>query len=151
MTSPDFVGLLDMDAEDAVRPRAMPGGSYRALVKGSESIKSREDTDGIKFTLSDFEPLADVDVPAWEEYLAYPTTDPNNITMSNNSTTFWLTRKAMFMLKDFCVACGSEETGPMNKLVAQAMQQKVVCKVAQSVSRDGKGVFNTIEGYSKDE
>ncbi len=154
MTSPDFIDLLSMDAADAVRPPAMPGGTYRALVRESESVKARDPekpTPGIKFKLTNFDPLADVDVDAWEAYKAHPTVDPDNIAISNNDTTFWTTRKAMFMLKDFCIACGSDETGQMSKLVSQAMQQTVLVQITQSVSKDGKGVYNNIAGFKKDE
>ena len=151
MTSPDFQDLLSMDAKDAVRAPALPVGTYSALVKESERVTSRNEnkTPGIRFKLTDIEPSNDVDVEAWDAYCNSPVVDVANISLSNNDTTFWLTDKAMVMLKEFCVACGSDAEGPMSKLVSQAMHQKVLIKIEQNVARDGTAVYANIKGYAK--
>ena len=60
--APDFQALLNMPAEDAVKPPAMPVGTYRSLVKGQQAVTSRDKgTPGIEFTFAQFEPQNDVD------------------------------------------------------------------------------------------
>jgi len=147
----DFQELLNMKAGDAVRPPAKPSGTYRVLVKENQMTKSpQKGTPGVKFTFTDWSPTADVDVDAWEVYLKSPVVDEDTITMED---TFYLTKKAMFLLKEFCKACGAEgdDSTPMGKLVADAMQQRVLIKVSQSVGKDGVSVYNNIDGYAKDE
>ena len=147
---PDFEALLNMDAEQAVRPPAMPPGTYRAIVGSQESVISpKKNSPGVMFTFKNFQPQADVDVQAWEEYLSSPVIEASEITMTD---TFWMSKKSMFFLKQFCIACGSDGEGKMKKLVADAMGQSVLITVAQAVSqRDGVSVYNTIQGYAKDE
>jgi hypothetical protein len=145
----DFQEILNMPAEDAVRPPAKPAGTYRVLIKENEMIKSRDkQTPGVKFTFTDWQPTADVDVDKWQEYLKSPVVDEDTISMQD---TFYLTKKAMYRLKDFCLAAGTGDTGPMGKLVGDTLQQRVLVKVSQSVAKDGVTVYNNIDGYAKDE
>ena len=144
----DFEQLLDMDAENAVKAPPMPGGTDRALVSENETVtSSQKGTPGIKFTFRGLDPMSDVDVDRWQAYLESPVINKEDINLSD---TFYLTPKAMFRLKDFCLACGTGEAGKMGKLVADAMKQTVLIEVKQSVSRDGKNVYSEIVGYTED-
>lgn len=146
--TPDFQDLLSMDASEAVRPPAMPSGTYRALVSKDEPIKSSiKGTPGIQVTFTQFEPMAGVDPEKWQEYLASPVIDGNNISMSDK---FWLSKKAMFMLKEFCQKCGAQD-GPLGKMLADSRQNTVLIEVGQTVGgRDGQTVFNEIRSYAAD-
>ena len=146
MSDSDFQELLNMDAENAVRPPAMPSGTYKCRVKQQQGVKSRDKgTPGIQFDFTDWEPQADVDVDRWQEFCSSPVINPTTLTKSE---TFWLTPPAMWRLKEFCVACGTAKNGPMGKLVADAVGQSVLVSVTQTVGQDGQSVYNNLGGYA---
>jgi hypothetical protein len=142
----DFEELLNFEAANAVKPPPMPNGTYRVLVDANEMVKSQnKGTPGVMFTLTGFEPQASVDVDKWQEYLASPAIDPNKI---SRQETFYLTPKAMWRLKDFCVKAGAKDTGPMKQLIADAMKQTILVEIEQSVSQDGETVYNNVRSYA---
>ncbi len=146
MSEVDFTALLNMDAENAVRPPAMPSGTYLCLIEAQEAVLSqKKNTPGIQFTLTRFEPQADVDTDKWQEYCSSPVIDPQRV---SRNETFWLTPTAMWRLKDFCVKAGAQPTGPMGKLVSDAIGQQVLASVSQTVGSDGESVYNNIDGFA---
>lgn len=144
----DFTDLLNMNAEDAVRPPARPSGTYRATLKSSaDTISSKKRTRGLEMTFSDLEPMSDVDSAAWEAYIASPAVKPEEDTMSDS---FWLTSKSLYRLREFCEACGVSPAGKtIIQMVADAVGERVLLTVQQNVGE--KGTYAQITGYAKDE
>ncbi len=147
--APDnFSDLLNTAAEDAVRPPARPGGTYRSTFKSSaDTISSKKRTKGLEFTFSDLEPLSDVDSAAWENYTSSPAVKPEEDVMSDS---FWITTKALYRIREFCEACGVDPKGKtIIQMVGEAVGERVLLTVQQSVGE--KGTFSNITGYAKDE
>ena len=143
----DFTDLLSTQAEDAVRPPARPGGTYRTTFKSSSDVTSRQKrTKGLEFTFVDLEPLSDVDSEAWQAYIASPAVKPEEDQMSD---TFWITRKSLYRIREFCEACGTPPAGrTILQMVADSIGERVLITVQQNVGE--KGTFSNITGYAKD-
>lgn len=144
----DYSDLLSMPAEDAVRPPARPGGTYRTTLKSSEdTISQKKRTKGLEMTFSDLEPLGDVDQAAYQEYIASPMVKPEEDTMSDS---FWITTKSVYRIRELCECCGVEAGGKtILQMVADAMGERLLITVQQTVGE--KGVYSNITGYAKDE
>jgi len=144
----NFQALLDTNAEDAVRPPARPGGTYRSTLKSSaDTISSKKRTPGLEMTFVDLEPLSDVDQALWDAYCASPAVKPEEDTMSDS---FWLTQKSLYRLREFCEACGISPKGKtILQMVADAVGNRVLLTVQQNVGE--KGTYSQITGFAKDE
>jgi len=143
----DFSDLLNTSAEDAVRPPARPGGTYRTTFKSTaDTISSKKRTKGLEFTFSDLEPLADVDQAAWDNYISSPAVKPEEDVMTD---TFWITQKSLYRIREFCEACGvSPEGKTIIQMVGDALGERLLVTVQQTVGE--KGTFSNITGYAKD-
>ncbi len=143
----DFADLLDMEGSDAVRAPAIPGGTYLALLKSNEAVRSNPPklTPGLLLTYANLEPQEDVDHSKWKEYTESPVIDDNNISMQERC---WLTPKSMFRLKDICIAAGADENQKVGKMVADSMNCQILIVVKQSVGSDGASVFSEIVGHA---
>ena len=151
MSAPEnYMALLDMKSEDAIPAPVRPGGTYRITVKSNkETQSSQKQTPGIEFTFTDWEPMSSVNKTAWDEYVASPVIDPVTDSMTYS---FWLTAKAMFMLKEFCVACGVDPAGKtIAQMVADAMGERVLVEVQQSIGQRSGRAFAEIKGFALDE
>lgn len=144
----DFSALLDSPAEDAVRPPARPGGTYRARFKSSaDTISRQKRTKGLEFTFSDLEPLSDVDSGAYENYVSSPAVKPEEDVMTDS---FWITPKALYRIRELCEACGASPEGKtVIQMVGDALGETLLLTVQQTVG--DKGTFSNITGYAKDE
>ena len=144
----DFSDLLNTAAEDAVRPPARPGGTYRATLKSAEdTISSKKRTKGLEMTFVDLEPLSDVDGAAWEEYVASPMIKPEEDSMSDS---FWITSKSLYRIRELCECCGVDPKGKtVLQMVADSIGERLLLTVQQTVGE--KGVYSNITGYAKDE
>ena len=144
----DFGALLETDAADAVRPPLMPTGQYRCMVKGSKRIKSRvKQTPGLEFELVNFEPMSDVDVDQWNEFVSHKLIDVKKL---SKQTTFYVTPAALYRLKEFCEFCGVEPVGTLQKLVAETKGQNVLVMIVQTPFDDGSGAFNELQSFAQD-
>ncbi len=142
----DFTELLEFDSEMAVKPPPMPAGTYRCLVKKHDLVISdRKKTKGVAFTLTDWDPMSDVDSDQWKAYCESPVIDSKLI---ERQESFWLTKKAMYRCKEFCVAAGAEPVGTMGKLIADACGNTILAVVVQTV--DGANVYNEVQSFSPD-
>lgn len=144
----DFQDLLNTNAEDAVRPPARPGGTYRATLKSSaDTISTKKRTKGLEMTFSDLEPLGDVDQDAWKEYCNSPAVKPEEDTMSDS---FWITSKSLYRLREFCEACGVTPAGKtILQMVADSVGERLLLTVQQNVGE--RSTFSQITGYAQDE
>ena len=144
----DFSDLLNTSAEDAVRPPARPGGTYRGTFKSSaDTISRQKRTKGMEMTFVDLEPLADVDSAAYEKYISSPAVKPEEDVMTD---TFWITQKSLYRIREFCEACGGSPEGKtILQMVGDAIGERVLLTVQQNVGE--KGTFSNITGYAKDE
>ena len=144
----NFEDLLNTSATDAVRPPARPGGTYRGTFKSSaDTISSKKRTKGLEMTFSDLEPLGDVDMAAYDNYVSSPAVKPEEDVMTDS---FWITTKALYRIREFCEACGVDAEGrTVIQMVGDALGERVLLTVQQTVG--DKGTYSNITGYAKDE
>lgn len=149
MAEVDFDNMLDMDLDAIHRPPPLPVGTYRVLVEDKQYVKSaKKGTDGCEFTFSNWEPQDDVDKEELEEYLAQPGSNLQSYKRSGNDTTFWMTPKTLWRLKEFIEKCGVSAQGPLGKALEECKGQNVLCFLDQTPGRDG-GVFNEIKSFTE--
>ncbi len=144
----NFQDLLNTNAEDAVRPPARPGGTYRATLKAAaDTLSSKKRTPGLEMNFTDLEPLSDVDTAAYEAYCASPAVKIEEDSMSDS---FWLTTKSLYRLREFCEACGVAAKGKtILQMVGDSIGARVLLTVTQNVG--DKGTYSQISGYALDE
>ena len=146
MTAPQsFDDLLDVDSAGAIRTPTRPGGTSLCTVATAEQVKSsKKGTPGLEYTFTDFDPQGDVDPDRWDEYTRSPVVD---MTSDNMTTTFWLTPKSRFMLKEFCIKCGVSPDGKtLRQMADEVLGEKVMVIVKQSVG--ARSVFANIEEFA---
>lgn len=144
----DWNDLLSMPAESAVKPPPVPKGAYRVLIESHEQVKSRDKgTPGVQFNYTKLDPQADVNAEQWVEYLAHPAIQGTDPKMND---TFWLSKKAMYRLREFCEKAGAKPDGMMAKMVADATGSTIVLSVNHRVASDGETVYAEISGYAID-
>jgi hypothetical protein len=142
----DFADLLDMNAEDAVRPPPRPGGTYVATLKSAtDTISKEKRTPGLEMTFSDLDPQSDVNDDAYQEYIASPMVKPEEDTMSDS---FWKTPKSVFRIRELCECCGVEAKGKtLAQMLGEAMGERLLITVQQNVGKGG--TYANITGYAK--
>jgi hypothetical protein len=142
----DWNDLLTMPAEQAIKPPPIPKGTYRGYIESQEQVKSRDKgTPGIQFNFTKLDPQADVNAEQWREYLDHPAIAGAEPKLSD---TFWLSRKAMYRLRDFCEIAGAKPDGMMAKMVSDAVGSLVLLTINNKVASDGETVYAEIGGYA---
>lgn len=141
MSSPDFAQLLSKRADEVKRPAPLPIGMFKFVVKKKEfGTSSKKHTPYVRFTAAPVEYASDVE----ESDL------PEDWQKKEYRHDFYLTDDAMFLLTDFCEACGlSVEGRGFDELVEEIPGSEFWCYVAQQPS-DQPGddrVFNRFSGY----
>jgi hypothetical protein len=144
----DFTSLLETNAEDAVRPPPQPSGTYRVLIHKANQVRSGvKKTPGIEFELTNWDPLSDVDSDAWAAYREHPMIDADKI---SRMETFWMSKKSLYRLKDFCILAGSNGEGQMGKLVADIVGNTVLAKLVQTPG-EGDAIYNEVQEFVADD
>jgi len=140
--------LLDMDATKAVRPPPLPKGTYRVLIQGQEQVKSeKKGTPGVRFIFTQLDPRPDVSPEKWMEYLKHPAIEGEKPQLDD---TFWLSKKAVYRLREFCEKAGAKPEGTLAKMVVDSVNQTILVSIEQRVAKDGQTVFSEISGYAAD-
>lgn len=148
--SESWENLLDMDASAAVRPPPLPKGTYRAYIEAYELVKSqRKGTPGVEYKFTKFDPQADVDAEQMADYETHPATD-GGISGYVRTETFWLSTKAMWRLKDFCVLAGVVADGSMKKAATDAVGHTILIEIDHSVATDGETVYAEVKKFATD-
>jgi len=123
--APDFNELLNQSADDVKAPQPMPAGEYTFSVTRYEFDKSsQKQTPFVRYYLKPMAAGDDVD----EELLA----QVDDWQQKELRATFYLSEKAMFMLKNFLEnACQIETAGRTFK---ELIPEAVGCEVSGTVS-----------------
>lgn len=147
----DVNQMLDTNLDEVRPPQPVPGGTYILCVNDHEIIESREKkTPGVQFDLGIASVCDDVPSEAVQDYeqaAGEPITAKH---FKNNQTTFWLSPKALFMLKDFLEKCGVNTKGrPIKAALGDVKGCTVKAVIGQTVSnRPGDtSVFNEIQSW----
>ena len=147
---PDFDALLNAEVTSVERPPNPPSGSWNVLIKAYKDIVSdKKKTPGIEFEIGLVSPCADVDKEEFEEY-----SQTEDHTQRKFRYTFWLTEKAMIMLREFLEKLDVNITG---KTFKQALPETVgkmcIAYLAHTPSdRPGdKTIFANITAFTKPE
>lgn len=146
MSTPmSFDELLDIDASDAIKPPTRPGGTYLCTVAIAEQVKSsKKGTPGIQYTFTNFQPQSDVDQDRWSEYVNSPVVD---LSTDNMTSTFWLTAKSRFMLKEFAEKCGVNANGrSLRQMSDDVIGAEVLVTVRQTVG--DRSTYANIEEFA---
>jgi hypothetical protein len=150
MSEVNFDDLLDVNMDDVKELPLMPRGTYSSVVMNREFVtSSKKGTPGVQFTFSKFSPADDVSPEEWEEaQLLYKEQD-KNIEDRELKYTFWLSKPALPMLKQFIENCGLDVTGrQLRDVIEEAIGSEVGSYVTQEISDNGR-TFNTIQKFRK--
>lgn len=144
----EWEDLLNMNAEDAVKPPPRPNGTYRCLVKKKGlSVSKEKKTKGADFEFSVWDAQSDVDPGQWKAYLEHKAIKGNP---GVESKTFYLTPKAVHRLREFCEACGARPDGTLKKMMDDADGHSVLVVIKQRLLDDGETVVGDIHSFAKD-
>ena len=154
MTAADLDALLDVSMDDVVEPGQTPAGSYLAQITNFEQGESsKKKTPFFEFEFSILDVGEDVDEEALEE-----AGGRDAIIGRTVSDEFYITEKALFMLKNFLEnALGFEVEGltlrqVLSETVPQALGQQVWVHVIRETfpRRNGEtGTRAVIQDYSQ--
>jgi hypothetical protein len=139
MSNPNFSSILDQPASEVKPPPLIPMGTYTALVKGLPRYdkSTKKGTEFSEHTLQLLQAHDDVDTDALEEI--------GGLMEKTINVTYYHTEKSLFMLKDFCEACGVDLEG---KSLRQAAEETPGCQVGVFIkhvpSDDGKRMYANV-------
>jgi hypothetical protein len=141
-----FASILDRPATEIERPKPLPPGTYRCLVKGLPRYdkSSKKQTEFVEFTLTPTAAESDVN----EEDLAAM----GGFQGKEIRATYYLTEDAAWRLKNFLEHCGfdiedSEHT--LREMCEQAAGSEVYATLKHRASQDGKSVFAELADTAK--
>lgn len=139
LMAPNFKDLLRKPLDDIERPKPIPSGTWRGIVKNWEPFESsQQKTPGLRFFIQPTGPGDDLD-PA--ELVNVDLTKLRQMRID-----FWLTDDSIYRLKDFMESCGVATTG---RLLAEALpdlanaEVLLFVKQQQRNDRDGKPQYDS--------
>lgn len=140
MANPNFASLLDTPSVDVKAPPTFPAGPWHWRIIGQPRFdkSSKKQTEFVEFTLKPIAALEGVeqdDLDAFGEF--------KDKTLP---ATFYITDKALNMLKEFLTHCGIPEMDGEAKLtlrqrIDEAMNCEVIGDIRHEASEDGQRVF----------
>jgi len=125
MPDPSFEALLNTQVEDAERPPPMPEGTWTFQIKTHRHMNSsRKGTPGVEFEVTPTGWDDDVDA---DEVAAYTEkVDLKEKKIAGNDTTFWITKDALPMLRDFLEKMGLDTN---SRTFKQCLPDTTGCQV----------------------
>lgn len=153
-----FSDILDRRPDEIERPKPLPQGTYRAIVKGmyEEVISSQKKTPGVKFQFQIVSAGDDVDQEALNEWSQRKDGSTRVLSDATLSTTFWVTEGAAFMLTDFLTNLGlldedgkREDGASMRAVLSETPNCEVMLFIKHRVSEDGKMTFAEVGSTAK--
>jgi hypothetical protein len=152
MNVPNFASILDRPITSLEKPKPLPAGTYLMAVQGQAEVgkSSKKQTDQVKFTFKFLKPSDDVDEEELKELGGL-----KDKTLSNNTTTFYLTEAAGWRLRWFMeevlgIATHDEDDTdddgqPLERtprqMLAETPGKQFWAKIKHVSSEDGKQTF----------
>jgi hypothetical protein len=139
--SDKFANILDRAPSEIERPKPLPAGTYRCVVKGLPRYdkSSKKQTDFVEFTLQPTSAEADVDESDLEAMGGFANKEIK--------ATYYITEGAAWRLTQFLEHLGFDvesEDATIREMCEQASGSEVFVTMKHRASQDGKSVFAEI-------
>jgi hypothetical protein len=155
MNVPNFASILDRPITSLEKPKPLPQGTYLMMVQGQAEVgkSSKKQTDQVKFTFKFLKASDDVDQDELKELGGL-----KDKTLSNNTTTFYITEAAGWRLRWFLdevlqIPTHDEEETDDNgqplertprQMLAEVAGKQFWAKIKHESSEDGKQTFMAV-------
>lgn len=146
MAEASFGSILDKPASEVERPKPIPAGTYRCLIKQRPRFdkSSKKQTEFVEFQLTPLEAGDDVDENDLKAALTKGDGSVKKLTDVSIRATYYLTEDALWRLKKFLMddlgIDDLEEIG-FRQGIDQALNREVIASVKHVPSDDGTAVF----------
>lgn len=149
-----FESILDMPVSELTRPKPLPHGTYKTVVRGLPKIdkSTKKGTEYSEYTLQILEAYDDVDADALEECLTKGNGDVQRLQDRSLRLTFYHTPASGYRLGDFLtkdlqidkVDDDGRERSP-RELMQEAPGRQVGVHVKHDPSPDGETMYANID------
>lgn len=144
MANPNFGAILDRPSAEVERPKALPVGSYVALIQGQPRYgeSSKKKTEQVEFDLKLLQAMDDVDEDDLREALTRKDGSTKTLGDIKMKVTYYLTEDALWRLKDFLNHAQVEEGDlSLRQRITEAPGHQVGIVIKHDPSDDGESVF----------
>lgn len=133
----DFKDLLKINLDDVEKPKPVPAGTYTGRIAKYEfNESSNKKTPFVRYYVQLTGAEADVDSDALEGI---------NLAEKQLRKDYYITKDALYRLKDFLGSCGIEVQGrALGETIPESLNASVILDVKQRNSEDGKDIFNDV-------
>jgi hypothetical protein len=141
-----FEEILDKRSSDIRQLKALPQGTYRAIVKGCPTFNpvGANQTPAVNFKLTGFVPVGYIDPDVLAEC--------ENIADRELTLNLFLTEAAMWRLKQFLDHLGIEEGDrTLRERLADAPNRPVIVTITHSTGRNSEQIFANVTSIAKAE
>ena len=134
----DFASLLDVNIDDIKAPKALPAGTYHAIISSYKFDKTKpkdgkEPTNTLHIELALQEAGPDIDHSDLEGI---------DITKRRASFDFYLTEDALYRVKKFLESLGIARTGvSLSELIPEIVQLPCLIEMSKILRSDNSGEF----------
>lgn len=138
--SANFQDVLNTPMSSVEKPKPRPVGTYHGIVVGQPDIKKigQKETLAAIFEVKLLSPGPDVDAEALAE--------AGGIGERTVRVTQFLTKDALWRLKEFLLALGIEESNePIGALLAQTPNRRALFKIKHRPSQDGSSLYEEVD------
>jgi len=141
--SGSFADILNTPMNEVEKPKPRPVGSYIGVIQGAHKIEKigKNETQAAIFTVKLIAPGPDV--------------DPGELAAAGGigertvRVTQFLTKDALWRLKEFLLALGIEEgRGSMAEAMAQTPNRQALFKIKHRPSPDGMTLFEEVDSVA---
>lgn len=144
----NFMDILNKPFDEVNAPKPVPMGTYLCLVDGPPEFRQmgKEQNWGAVFKFKPIQAGPDVNQAELLENLEGKALSDVSI-----QTTFWITEKALYRLKDFLTdALGIDGTGrQFPEVIPDAAGRQVNVMVTHQPSKDGKAVRMEVKSFAR--
>lgn len=140
MTDPNFSSLLDVQMDDIKPPPTMPSGTFEFIITSQgEGVSEKKETPFVVYEFTVDTPGEDIDTDEL----------PDNWRDFKTNERFYLTKNALFRLKQFLEAAGVKTSGrSLNDAVPEAVGKSVNLVLTQEPVPNTDRFRNRVAGYA---
>ena len=142
---PNFSDFLDRRADEVERPKPLPVGTYRTVIKGQPRFdkSTKKGTEFVEFTHTIVEAADDVDEDALKEYLG-----DDKLRGKEIKNVYYLTENSLWRVKEFLEHCGLDVEGKhtLGQLIEGTPNCEVYLTIRHEPSQDGQAMFARVGG-----
>jgi hypothetical protein len=146
--SANFMEILNKPFDDIKPPKPLPVGTYLCLVDGQPDYRrlGKDQNGAAIFKFKPIQADADVDQADLLEAL-----EGKALSEVSFQTTFWITEKALYRLKDFLNnALGIEGNGrQLPEVIPEAAGKQVKVTIGHRPGDDGKAMYADVKGFAR--